>query len=194
MSRTGQRIIRRFPKYSAIHDPDNDMRGLIDHGIGKWWDNLEELLFLLVEKRKLVTNVSDEINNDTEEYFLGGLLLDKIGEEYGIYRLPNENNTNYRNRILSNRNKDITVASLKQVISSVLNIGIDKIDVIQPTGFCVGDSVNNEKPILGMQYLRGYFLLKIDDYFDPVLVREAVENNILAGVRFKITNKDGVTV
>ena len=195
LSRHGTRVIKRFPDHLPVHGEGNEYRDLLDHGIGKWWDNTEDLIYKLVEKRKLTTNVSDESDPESEDYKIGKELLDKIGLEFDLVRLPWENNTDFRARILANKNKDISVASIKQMISALLGVSPDKVTITQPNGLCVNDNTDSELEVLGMQYTTGYFLISIDeDYFDTYLIMESIKKNILNGVRFNIKNKEGVVV
>lgn len=196
MSRAGKRIIRRFPEHSSIHDNDNAMNGLLDNAVGKWFDNMEDYIHLVAEKRKIISCISDEENPDTEEYRLAGEFLDIIGKEYGLYRKDGETNTQFRQRILTRITSDIITQSILINTISTVGCSTDEVKITNNRDcFCVYDKVtgvntenNDFKPVLSNHIpIRGYVLINIDkDYVDVAILHDVLSNIALHGVYLDI--------
>lgn len=190
MSRTGKRIINRFPEHSKIHDLDNAMNGLLDHGSGEWFDRLEGLIFQLVEKRNITTNISDENDPTNEDYLLSRYFLDIQGDEYGLIRKENETNTEYRSRILGILQNNITVDGIKLIIASILNISVDEVEIINNRdALRIGDKIHNRisdhkhKPVFNrLVRTRGVIQIKVHEIDDPSFLISVLEKCTLAFV------------
>lgn len=190
MSQTGKRIINRFPEHSRIHDPENAMNGLLDNAVGEWFDRLEAELYSLMEKRKIITNISDESDPTSEDYLLSRYFLDIQGEEYGLTRKENETNREYRARILSIRKNNISIEGIALIVASILNIPIEEVEIINNRdALRIGDKIHNRisgekhKPVFNrLVKTRGIIFIKVHEIDDPEFLLEVLKNCTLAFV------------
>ena len=191
MSRSGKRIIRRFPEHSCVHDKDNAMNGLLDYAVGEWFDRLEGLIFQLVEKRKIITNISDESDPTSDDYLLGGYFLDIQGDARGLVREENETNTEYRARILGIIQNDISLDGIRLIIASILNISVDEVEIINNRDCLkIGDMIFNR--LVDEEYhkrvfnrlvrARGIIQIKVPEVDDPKFLKDTLKQVILANV------------
>lgn len=193
LSEYGQRRIAKFPSQSKIHNPENTMHQLLD-AMGEYNDYLEDLLFKHEEKKDLRTNYSDEDESE-EDYILGFHMLNLIGECYKIVRYPNESNNDFRARILSIIDNDGGISSLKNIISKILRIDKNLVEVIENemSYFTVGDvldsrieSVNSKPLISRITNIEQQLVVNIPQGYDTSILEDSLKNCVLADVKILI--------
>lgn len=84
MSEYGEEILDRLPENSSLKSINNPARKVIMNTLGEWLDNYVE-------------------NDYFEELFLNeskGNYVDCHGREYGVYRKLNENDEDYKKRLI----------------------------------------------------------------------------------------------
>ena len=82
MSDYGEEILDRLPENSSLKSNNNVARKVIINTVGEWLDNF---------------------NDNFENLFLNeavGEYIDSHGREYGVYRKLNENDEDYKRRII----------------------------------------------------------------------------------------------
>lgn len=193
MSEYGQRRIAKFPSQSPIHNPENTMHQLLD-AMGEYNDYLEDLLFKHEEKKDLRTNYSDDDESE-EDYILGFHMLNFIGECYKIMRYPNESNNDFRARILSIINNDGSITSLKDIISKILLIDKNLIEIFENemSYFTVGDLLDsrresiNSKPLISrITNIEKQLVINIPEGYDTSVLLSILKNCVLANVKILI--------
>lgn len=193
LSEYGQRKIAKFPSQSKIHNPENTMHQLLD-AMGEYNDYLEDLLFKHEEKKDLRTNYSDEDESE-EDYILGFHMLNLLGECYKIFRYPNESNNDFRARILSIIDNDGGISSLKNIISKILRIDKNLVEVIENemSYFTVGDvldsrieSVNSKPLISRITNIEQQLVVNIPQGYDTSILEDSLKNCVLADVKILI--------
>lgn len=193
MSEYGQRRISKFPSQSVIHNPENTMHQLLD-ACGEYNDYLEDLLFKHEEKKDLRTNYSDE-NESEEDYILGFHMLNLIGECYKLFRYSNESNNDFRGRILSIIDNDGSIGSLKNIVSKILLLDKNEIEIIENemSYFTFGDlldsrieSVNSKPLISRITNIEQQLIINIPEGYDNSFLENALKNCVFADVKILI--------
>jgi hypothetical protein len=193
MSEYGQRRIARFPSKSPIHNPKNPMHELLN-GIGMYEDYLEDLMFKYIEKANIQTNISTDDESE-EDYLLGYYMLNRIGESYKLKRNPNEDNNTYRGRILSIIDNDGTILSLKRIISNILGIDINDVEIIETerSYFLLGDELDsriksvNSKPLMSrITNISQFIVINVPKDCDISSLESTLKNCVLANVKIQI--------
>ena len=117
MSVFGEGLIERLHTNSALRDNDNDMRRVLDYGVGEWLDKFD-----------------DEYLG--EEVFLESASkewLDLHGKGFGVPRKPGESDDDYRERIVYESLGHLTVNYLLNVYNLVLYCYVADFDVADNT-------------------------------------------------------------
>ena len=130
MSVFGEGLIERLHTNSALRDNDNDMRRILDYGVGEWLDKFD-----------------DEYLG--EEVFLEsatGKWLDLHGKEFGVQRKPSESDDDYRERIVYEGLGHLTVPYLVDVVGLVLYCFVADFDVAD-------NSLTSDNPYACSQYM-----------------------------------------
>ena len=167
------------------------MNGLLDYAVGEWFDRLEGLIFLLVEKRKIITNISDESDPYSDDYLLSRDFLDIQGDARGLIRKENETNTEYRARILGILQNDISLEGIRIIIASILNISVDEVEIINNRDCLkIGDMIFNR--LVDEEYhkrvfnrlvrARGIIQIKVPEIDDPQFLKDTLQQVVLANV------------
>jgi hypothetical protein len=183
-----------MPEYSELYDEKNRMRGLTDHGIGHEFDDFEEYMWSSADKRHIITNVSDENYPNDPEYEMAARFLDRQGDEWGLTRKENETNTDYRARILSIIQNNITIKGIKEITASVLNITTDQVEITNNREqFTTGDLASScllggeSKPAYNhLVNARGVIFIKVHEVEDIEFLKGVLENCVLANVEIII--------
>jgi hypothetical protein len=105
-----------FPEHSPIHQDGNPLKELIEEGIGKEFDNIEEELFNSSDVRFLLTAT--------------GFYLDLIGERYGILR-NGRSDEDYKAVLIAVRSATPTIAGIKRIVSKILDITTEEVIIIK---------------------------------------------------------------
>ena len=82
MSEYGEEILDRLPENSSLKSNNNVARKVLDNTVGEWLDNFDD-------------NFTNLFLNESE-----GKYIDCHGQEYNIYRKINENDEDYKKRII----------------------------------------------------------------------------------------------
>lgn len=147
MSDYGEEIIGRLPPSSALHNPNNDARKVIDRTIGEWLDHYS-------------------ITDFFENMFLQsatGKWLDLHGNDYGVPRKLDESDDDYRERIVYETLGELTINFLVDVYNVELYTFVDNFDASDNT--LVSDN----------QYIsQNGFLIKASDDVRAILSKKFV--------------------
>jgi hypothetical protein len=176
----GTEIRSKLPENSSLQIDGNPGRIMIDISIGKELGNCEIDIFNNAKGRLL-------------EY-ASGIYLDRYGNWFGIRRNGLDDDT-YRNNIIALRSSDITIAGLKNAISSVLNINVDDIDITNTyPNYCKAGAVCHSNILQGTacKFAGHYSLLNktmtitLPDGTDITLLDNILNNLVIPGVTVNI--------
>ena len=161
MSIHGEEIFDRLHLKSALRDKNNDTRKLLDYSVGEWLDNYT--------------------NNDfLEQFFIQnatGKYLDLWGNLFDIPRKLNENDEDYRNRIVYDGIGNLNVDYFVNIFKLPLYTAIDEFDVENN----VLTSNNKYYKNMGFMTVASYEMQKI------------LSNKFVMDSDILFINQDGVT-
>ena len=106
MSEYGEEILDRLPENSSLKSPNNPARKIFINTVGEWLDNFD-----------------DNFNNLFLTQAIGEY-IDCHGREYGVYRKLNENDEDYKKRIIYQLIGHLTVDYLINVYKVNLYVNI----------------------------------------------------------------------
>lgn len=90
-------LVDLLPEHSALKKPDNQLRQVLDYSVGEWFDNRMD------------------VNDFKSNLFLQtatGKWLDLFGLDYGIPRMEDESDDDYRQRIIYEKLDNLTTDTL----------------------------------------------------------------------------------
>ena len=99
MSDFGEALFELLPIKSALNNPLNKGRKVIDNSVGEWFDHYDIFEFY------------NQLFLDSAT----GKYLDLFGKDYGTFRRLNESDEDYLQRIISEKSDSLTPSTLKSI-------------------------------------------------------------------------------
>lgn len=202
LSDNGEFLISLLRKNKSIQNPNNPMHQLLKFGVGGFLDYLENFTLTTINKINIFNNNPSDDTQEWEEKITAGLLKLK-GDELGIYRVDDETNKEYRDRLFSYIKGNNSKTSIMNIVANLLNISLDSFHITHETindenYLEFGDTITNMIDDSSTDKLvsliserienRSILTIELPSESDIELIYNVISKLLFAGVELRVTN------